>query len=290
MKTLTINFSPSLIQYCEVNCMLPFDAHTHSRFSFDAEKTVTVEAMCRAALEKGITHLAITDHYDIGAVLDGIYSYDAYAAKAAIEHAQDKFEGQLTLSYGIELGSATAYPDEAETFLDKMRFESVVGSIHYMSGYEDFCDWDMRSLSDEDFSAAWFCYLAELTRLCELGMIDVLAHLTYPLRYYMLAGRTLNLTPSMDAIAELLRKVIDQGILLEVNTSGYRCKMGGPMPDAQILALYKDLGGRLLSVGSDAHRPEDIAADYDRTEQLLSSLGFGEIAFKRNKLIEIHRI
>lgn len=88
----------------------------------------------------------------------------------------------------------------------------------------------------------------------------------------------------------LLTSVIDHGLLLEVNTSGYRAGMGAPMPDATILSLYKDLGGRLVSVGSDAHSPDAIAQNYRETEDLLASLGLNRIAFIQNKTIITHTI
>lgn len=274
----------------EVNQMIPYDAHVHSDFSFDADESATLDAICEAAIAKGITHLALTDHYDINAIVDGIYTYDAAAAKDAVEEAKEKYQNLLTLSYGIELGSATAYPERAEAFLKKQAFETVVGSVHYMTGCDDFYDWDMKAISDEDFVTAWQCYLAELTRLCELGVVDILAHLTYPLRYYMAAGRSFDLNCCKDELALLLTSVIDHGLLLEVNTSGYRAGMGAPMPDATILSLYKDLGGRLVSIGSDAHSPDCIAADYDRAEALLRSLGLNKIAFIQNKTILTHTI
>lgn len=270
--------------------MIPLDAHVHSAFSFDADESATLDAICESAIAKGITHLAVTDHYDINAIVDGIYTYDAAAAKTAIEEAKDKYQNLLTLSYGIELGSATAYPEKAEALLKKQEFETVVGSIHYMTGCDDFYDWDMKAISEEDFITAWQCYLAELTRLCELGVADVLAHLTYPLRYYTMAGRSFDLSSAKDELALLLTSVIDHGLLLEVNTSGYRAGMGAPMPDAEILTLYKDLGGRLVSVGSDAHTPDAIAQSYRETEQLLSSLGLNKIAFIQNKTITTYTI
>ncbi len=270
--------------------MIPYDAHVHSCFSFDADPSATVDKLCTTAIAKGITHLALTDHYDVNAILDGIYTYDAAAAKAAVEDAKETYKDQLTLSYGIELGSATAYPEKAAAFLKKQQFETVVGSIHYMTGCDDFCFWDMKSISEEDFAAAWLCYLAELTRLCELELIDIVAHLTYPLRYYTMAGRMLDLAFCREELALLLTSVIEHGLLLEVNTSGYRQGMNAPMPDANILSLYKDLGGRLVSVGSDAHSPELIAADYDAAETLLQSVGLTQIAFVQNKKIITHTI
>ena len=71
--------------------MIPYDAHVHSNFSYDADPSATLDAICESAIAKGITHLALTDHYDINAVLDDIYTYDVAAAKAAVEEAKEKY-------------------------------------------------------------------------------------------------------------------------------------------------------------------------------------------------------
>ncbi len=270
--------------------MIPYEAHCHSRFSYDADQTAEVDDVCRAAIAKGLTHLALTDHYDMDAVTDGLYTYDIAGAKAAVEEAKEEFGNLLTLSYGIELGSATQYPDEADAFLKKHKFETVVGSIHAITGCADFAYWDMKSISHEDFTQAWMLYLAELTRMCELGHADILAHVTYPIRYYIRAGHRFDPTFCKDELAALLTTAIDRGMLLEVNTSGYRQGLGGPLPEASVISLYKDLGGRLISVGSDAHTPGDIAANYKEAEALLSSLGMNKIAFIQNHTIVTHTI
>ena len=270
--------------------MIPYDAHTHSCFSFDAVPAATLDAVCESAIAKGITHLALTDHYDINAVLDGIYTYNISAAKNAVEEAKEKYGNLLTLSWGIELGSATQYPEAATAFLEKHKFETVIGSTHYMTGCDDFAYLDMKNISHQDFSEAFRLYLAELTRMCELGHSDILAHITYPVRYYMRAGHRIDLSYCRDELADLLTTAIDHGMLLEVNTSGYRQGMGGPLPEASVISLYKDLGGRLISIGSDAHHPDDIAANFKEAEELLKSLDMNKIAFIQNHSILTHTI
>ncbi len=270
--------------------MIPFDAHVHSHFSYDADPAATLDAVCESAIAKGITHLALTDHYDINAVLDGIYTYNVSAAKAAVEDAKEKYGNLLTLSWGIELGSATQYPKAADTFLSKHKFETIVGSTHYMTGCDDFAYWDMKNITHEDFSEAFLLYLAELTRMCELGHSDILAHITYPVRYFIRAGHQFDLSFCRDELANLLNTAIDHGMLLEVNTSGYRQGMGSPLPDATVISLYKDLGGRLISIGSDAHTPADIGANYKETEDLLRSLDMNKIAFIQNRSILTYTI
>ena len=159
-----------------------------------------------------------------------------------------------------------------------------------MTGCDDFAYWDMKNISHEDFSEAFLLYLAELTRMCELGHSDILAHITYPVRYFMRAGKQFSLDFCRDELANLLTTAIDHGMLLEVNTSGYRQGMGGPLPEASVISLYEDLGGRLISIGSDAHRPDDIGANYKEAEALLKSLDMNKIAFIQNQSILTYTI
>ncbi len=266
--------------------MITYDSHTHSAYSFDCEDKYTIEDMCLAAVSKGITHLAITDHYDINAVEEGIYpSPDFYALKAQIKRAEDKYKSLLTLSFGVELGSAVQYPEKAIEFLNKYNFETVVASVHYMRGHDDFCFWDMKSLDKAGFEDMWLKYLADIEDTVDFGRSDILAHLTYPLRYAHLAKVRYDISFSDRIIERILTKVIKNDMLLEVNASGFRQGMDTPLPDGHILTIYKECGGRLICVGSDAHSLENIGACFDKTRQYLKKYGFDKVCFAKNKEI-----
>ena len=271
--------------------MMTYDSHTHSAYSFDSAGGYSVDDMCRAAISKGITHLAITDHYDINAVLEGLYTApDIEKLKEEIEAAKKKYRDRLVVSFGIELGSAIQYKKEALSFLEKYEFETVLASVHYMRGHDDFYNWDMKSLNTQSLENMWLLYLKDLEETVEFGRSDVLCHLTYPIRDVRLAGKELDISFSDDILERILKKVIKAQMLLEVNTSGYYQGLGEPLPDSHILGIYRDCGGRLISLASDAHIPRNIGASYANAARYLKKCGFSEVHFIKNKEIYKQKI
>ena len=117
-------------------------------------------------------------------------------------------------------------------------------------------------------------YFSQIVAMLEFPRIDTLAHLTYPYRYMKRAGRSVDFMGFRDKLALIFGIIIRREIALEVNTSGYRQGLDAPMPDSEIIALYRECGGELTVVGSDAHRPRDIGADIGRAYELLRGCGF----------------
>lgn len=263
------------------------DLHTHTNFSFDGDPTATVTAMCESALQKGLTHLAITDHCDINGEIEGLYAVlDKEAVFAAVTQAKKEFAGRLTVLFGVELGQASQYPAQAAALLAKYPYDIVLGSLHNLAGTPDFY---YMSVQDAEISAMQFTDMsdAEITSLFDrvldesMEMLDfpgihVLTHLTYMHRYVKKAGRNMDFAPFEPKLKPLFAKMIQKGVALELNTSSI--KAGVPMPTPEILRLYRDCGGRLISVGSDAHSPDRIAGSFDDASRLLTACGFTELA------------
>ena len=271
--------------------LIKFDSHTHTLYSHDADKNVSVRSMCVSAIDKGITHLAITDHYDINEVEENIIPRpDLDARRADIEAAAEEFKGKLHISHGIELGQAIQYPEQTNELLDKYRFDTVIASVHYMRGHDDFYHWNMSEYSLSELEQAWAKYLVDLEETVDFGRADVLAHFNYPLRYATIAGKIVDISFSYDVIERICKKVISKDMLFEVNSSGFRQGVGAPLPDERIISIYRDCGGKLISVGSDAHTPKDVAADFDITEKYIKKCGFDRIYFRHNGQTEDQKI
>ena len=112
----------------------------------------------------------------------------------------------------------------------------------------------------------------------------MITHITYPLRYMAGDyGRKVDLAPYKDLIDELFRTIIQKNLALEVNSSGLRQKLGRPMPDEPLLRRYYELGGRKLTLGSDAHRAADLAAGIPECREMLRGLGFTETVLFRGR-------
>ena len=261
--------------------------HFHCRCSFDAEHPLT--EMCAAASGAGLRHLCLTDHCDLvdeyGKPDDG-WSWAAEDRELA--EARGAFPS-LDLRRGIELGQAILRPRAAERVLAEPGIDFVLGSMHNARTGEDFY-W-VESADRRACLELMEGYLLDLRALAETDFFDALAHLTYPIRYLRCRnGAEVDFREFSDLIREILRKLVHRGKALELNTSGWRQGVGAPLPDRWILELYRDLGGELITIGTDAHVPEDMAADLDRGGALLEALGFRYVTLYRERKPEMIKL
>ena len=264
------------------------DLHCHSVFSKDAARDMTFENLCAAAAERGIGMLAVTDHYDIGLP----YKFDPAEREPDFLEARERFKTDLTLLRGLELGQMMDGPVEAAAVRSAVPYDAVIGSIHAPLPYGDFYALDYGSLSDEDLKGRWDIYLTKLTELAEKGDFDILAHIRYPERYFIRAGKG-RLLPieaeGEDMFEPVFRALIRRDKSLEINTAVVRKYGLAPDPGLRLLKFYRSLGGKHVSVGSDAHRPGDVGADIDAAIDLAEAAGFGELTvFSGRKIRHIH--
>ena len=256
------------------------DLHTHSCFSFDGAPEATLDALCEAAIERGLSHLAVTDHCDINGEIEGIYAVlDKDAVFDAVCKAKKKYSDRLTVLFGVELGQAYQYPKESRELLNRFPYDIVLGSLHNLRGEQDFYYMDYSTLTDTQIADLFDRTLNETMELLDFGGIHVLTHLTYMHRYVRRGGKDIDFAPFHDKFTALLKKVIEKGVALELNTSALPLTRGGVFsPTEEILSLYRSLGGRLISLGSDAHAPSNIAQHFDAAKKALLNCGFTELA------------
>lgn len=261
------------------------DFHTHTYFSFDGDRKASPDAMCRSAIEKGITDLALTDHFEANSNAEGnISPYDAKAAHDEILLAKDKYKDSLNLVYGIELGQGYQYPDEVNKLFKDYKFDFVIGSLHNLRYAPDFCYLDFSEMPYKYAQHLFSRYIDEINETVDaFDCIDTVGHLTYMQRYTALAGINFDFRPYYDRLAAFFDKIIFRDIALEVNVSTLRKGLGFSMPDADILRLYRDRGGKLITVGSDAHSPADLGSCIADGFRLLESIGFDRVMVVKNR-------
>lgn len=251
------------------------DSHIHTHFSFDGASEASPMAVCRAALEAGLQEVTFTDHCDINGEVEQIYPhYDIEAAREAVLAAREAFAGRLTVNWGIELGQPHQYPAAAAELIDRYAFDFVLGSMHNLTGVPDFFFLRYELMSERHFDQLFVRSLEEIRQIVTFPGISALAHLTYPCRYYTLAGRQYDPLCHADLLSDIFGEMVARGIALEINTSNLRKGLDLMMPDARVLALYRASGGRLVTVGSDAHAAQDVGADLDAAFTMLRDCGF----------------
>ena len=244
------------------------DCHTHSVHSHDGHEPVA--ALLQAAQAAGLTHLTVTDHCEC-------QFYHADGSREAIralyrDVSALQGQGNVRLLCGVELGQPTQALQDAEDALAAAPWDFVIGSLHNLRDMDDFCFLDFTR---EDVPALLERYFDELLEVAQWGKFDTLAHLTYPLRYICGEyGIPVSVEPYREKIVCLFQTLIHSGKALEINTSGWRQKLGTSMPDAPWLSLYRELGGEMVTIGSDAHYSQHIGAHIDRGLETLRELGF----------------
>lgn len=264
------------------------DCHNHTHNSPDGENESVLERCARAA-ELGIGVLAVTDHCEVNRFFSLAHygvepnGYDTYDFGRDFElsmqentAAKGHTPAGVKLLCGIELGQATHELALAEHVYADVRLDFVIGSMHQLPGWDDFAFLDYSKV---DAAALFHENLQEIARLANTDTYDVLGHITYALRYMAAAGVHLELAPYWEELAEIFRIVIARGKGIEINTSGLRQAYGDTFPNLECLKLYRDLGGEILTIGSDAHSNLDLGKGIAQGLDIARAAGFTNIAY-----------
>ena len=250
------------------------DYHTHTHYSFDGMGDP--EEMCRCAVELGLQELAFTDHMDIFTVHSYDYILNCRELYPELLACREKWADKLRVVIGAELGQPMANPAAAGAFLqDHPELDFVIGSIHQMENDLDVYYYNFRRRDPRD---VYNHYLDWLLDLAENYDYDVIGHITYPLRYMGEAGFSLDISPFMEKIEHLFQIIIRRDKGIELNVSGFRQSIQTTMPTPKLLKFYHDCGGRILTIGSDAHASGDVGAYIRVGQEIARESGFTSLA------------
>lgn len=261
------------------------DYHTHTQFSPDAESSMA--DMARAAIKAGLDEICFTDHVEplTWGGLEKRGPYDWPRLTGDFRAAQEAVGDQIQLRLGVELGDAQWAPAHLETLLiGAPDFDFIIGSIHILS--RKYQGEDLYTFSPADETAAQTSledYLEEVLELARLGGFDVLGHLTLPLRYLNeMRGFHVSFDPFEEEIRAILKTLIEGGRGIEVNVN----RGNTPLPDGKWLKIYRELGGEIITLGTDAHRPSDVGRSIRERQTLLRDCGFTRFCtFEKRKPI-----
>ena len=233
------------------------DYHTHTQFSPDAHDPMTV--MAQAALDAGMDEICFTDHVEplTWGSNELRPPYDWSALTEDFANVQAALGDRIHLRLGMEMGDAQKAPAHMKKLLeDAPQFDFIIGSVHLLS--ERFGSEDLYLYTPKDQAEAQTAlgdYLEEVLALAKLGGFTVLGHLTLPLRYFNeMRGLHTSFDPYEAEIREILKTLIENGRGIELNVN----RGNTPLPDAKWLRIYRELGGELITLGTDAHSPEHV--------------------------------
>ncbi|HEY9070881.1 MAG TPA: histidinol-phosphatase HisJ family protein [Candidatus Ozemobacteraceae bacterium] len=246
------------------------DQHIHTRFSADG--TADPETMLEAAAGVGIRYLAFTDHADF-APSDPCIQPESYFR--TLGRHRDNDQG-IQLAVGVEIGIQVSHASAVAAFLDGRPFDFVIASMHRACGL-DIADGSFHRGRSVD--RAWSDFLDDTRASMEACPdFDTLGHLDILARYDATRG-TAPAPSHTDKLDAVLAWLIAHGKCLELNTSARRYEVGRMHPSEAILRRYAALGGKRLTIGSDAHRPNSLGAGVSEMLRLARDCGIGEILF-----------
>ncbi len=233
------------------------DYQVHSTLSHDGR--ATIREQCLRALKLGLDEIGFTEHKDFDPRDPAVdfFDYDAY--RREIERAREEFGGRLVIRMGVEIDYQRWFEERIRAYLEDRSFDYVLGSVHYVDSVMLMSPEYIRGRTAEQ---AYRLYFRAVQESVDSGLFDVLGHLEYANRRGVPAYGPYDPRPYRDQVSELFRSMIERGVALEINTAGLRQGAGHTYPCAEHVALYASLGGTRLTIGSDSHRPEDLAASY----------------------------
>ncbi len=262
------------------------DYHTHTEFSCDS--TAPLDKMCERAIALGMQELALTDHADFLSFKTFEEEIDLATRQQAIIAAQEKYGDRCKILNGIEIGQPQANPAEYERMLQLYPFDFIIGSIHNLPNDVEINHLDYSQVNDMELYTQ---FMEEEIKLVQNYDFDVLGHITMPQRYlYRRVRRSVDLTKFEEQYRELFRLLIAREKGIEVNTSGIRQGIDETMPNALVLKWYRECGGKIITVGSDAHTPQDLGAAIPETYQMLRELGFTHVMSYEKREYKAHKL
>ncbi len=260
------------------------DMHTHTDNSQDGNHSATY--MAEIAESNGIACLAFTDHCEVDVFYRDGFDRRAKQSYFEISKTRSAFDGRLEILRGIELAQPHYEPELATKIITAQQYDVVIGSIHNLRGREDF--YYMTSFDGINVEDMINEYYDEIIGMLEWGNFDVLAHITYPFRYiFNILGYVEDINKYSKKVDELLKLCAEKDKALEINMGGLKYPINLPSPTLETVKRFKELGGKLISVGSDSHYAERIGFGIPQAYEIAREAGFKAVAkFNERKVSE----
>lgn len=248
-----------------------FDFHMHSSFSADC--AIDMEDMVKGAIAKGLKEICFTEHIDYDYPDENfVFDFDKRKYTERIFQLQDKYEGQIRIKKGVEIGVQPHILKQYDELMEKESFDFVICSMHTVDRKGLHFGEIFEGRTVEHASQLYYDELLYCVR--NFDNYSILGHIDLIKRY----APALVANDFHDVLRDIFKTIIPAGKGIELNTSGVRYGLPNGLPSDDVLELYKQCGGEIITLGSDAHKPEDIAFQFKESRELLKSLGFKYVA------------
>lgn len=259
------------------------DSHVHTNLSMDSNGDI--DLTIKEAIKKRMKYLTITDHHDFEYEND-TFLQDPFKYYDIINSYKEKYKDAIELLIGIEIGIESRFFKELETFVNSVPFDFVIGSSHVVNGEDPYYEHYWIDNSEEHNMNKYF--LSILENVTNFNNYDVYGHLDYAIRYAPSKDDNYSYEKYSHVIDNILNAIIQSGRGIEINTGGLRKNLRSTNPHEDIIKRYVQLGGNIITIGSDAHSPSDIGKDFDVARKILIAAGINQYCiFKKRRPVFI---
>lgn len=266
------------------------DFHLHSSFSGDSD--TPMEQMILRGIELGLTKMCFTEHNDFDYPVtereaDGFFEVNPDAYLYDFLKLREKYAGKIALLFGVELGLQPHLSKRNAAFAKEHDYDFIIGSSHICHGKDPYYPAFYEGRSQEAAYREYFESILENLKV--YSNFDVYGHLDYVVRYGPEKDRGYCYETYSDLFDRILELLLEKGKGLELNTGGISDGMRDVHPCREVLRRYRQKGGEIITIGSDAHDPAEIAAHFHRAEEVLQECGFRYYTVFENRQPEFKR-
>lgn len=260
-----------------------FDFHLHSHVSFDSQSTPG--EMTAKAVALGLQEICFTDHYDCHSDPEKKgYLFDLNTYSAAYDTLTVP---GLTIRHGVEFGLTSWNKPLFDTLLQQRDFDFVIGSAHFVAGYDPYDAEFWEGLTVEQAFSKYLTGVLDYVRIHD--NYDVLGHLTYVCKSVNNPSHApVPFSAYQEITDEIMKILVHKGIGMEINTSGMD-RAGAFLPSAEYLRRFKELGGEIVTVGSDAHDPTRLGQYIPEALDILKDI-FGYVCTFQQRKPVFHKL
>lgn len=252
------------------------DYHMHSHNSGDSR--MDMSAMLEYLIGKGITDMCFTEHYDADYVYDrpdstpGMFELDLKSYYKEFLEKKALYGGRINMNFGVELGIQAHLADMLKSYVKSHDFDFIIASNHLCHRKDPYYPYFFEGRSDKEAFREYFESILESVKA--FNDYDVFGHLDYAVRYAPEGDKNYFYNDYADLFEEILKTIIADGHGLELNTKGFRYNLKSSNPSEDILRRYKELGGEIITIGSDAHELSELAFGLERAGKILKAVGY----------------
>lgn len=256
------------------------DYHVHSAFSGDSQ--ADLDLIIKQAIKLGMKDICITDHQDFDYPYEGLkFELDFKQYFSTLNVLKDTYADKININIGIEMGLEPFLVKQINSTITSYPFDFVIGSSHLVNRIDPYYPGFFEGRSDKECFIEYF--EAILENLETINDFDVYGHIDYIVRYSPNKDANYSYSEFSLYIDKLLIKIIEMGKGIEINTGALRKGLTSTNPCLDVVRRYYELGGRIITVGSDAHYPEHVGADFNKAASILRCCGFKNYTIFRNR-------